>query len=81
MARYKKLKERLKCNKPVRENKGSKTHKVLACQDGEEKLVRFGHTMKDRDNNPEARKNFRARHNCDEKKNKLKAGYWACKNW
>ena len=27
------------------------------------------------------RKNFRSRHNCDEKKDKSTAGYWACKVW
>lgn len=31
--------------------------------------------------NPERRKNFRARHNCDEKKSKMTAGYWSCKMW
>ena len=28
---------------------------------------------------PKARKNFAARHNCDTKKDKTKAGYWACR--
>ena len=28
---------------------------------------------------PKARKNFAARHNCDMKKDKTKAGYWACR--
>jgi len=29
--------------------------------------------------NPKARKNFASRHNCDEKKDRTKAGYWACR--
>jgi len=29
--------------------------------------------------NPKARKSFAARHNCAEKKDKTKAGYWACR--
>ncbi len=29
--------------------------------------------------NPKARKAFAARHNCDMKKDKTKAGYWACR--
>jgi hypothetical protein len=29
--------------------------------------------------NPKARKSFAARHNCDMKKDKTKAGYWACR--
>ena len=28
---------------------------------------------------PKARKSFAARHNCDMKKDKTKAGYWACR--
>ena len=28
---------------------------------------------------PEARKNFAARHNCEQKKDKTKAGYWSCR--
>lgn len=69
------------CNKPRRSSSGDKTHVVKACENGKEKIVRFGHKMKDRDNNPKARKSFRARHKCDQKKSKLKAGYWSCKNW
>lgn len=79
--RFSRLKSKLKCNQPVREKSGEKTHKVKACQNGEEKLVRFGHSMPDGTSNPERRKSFRARHNCSEKKDKLKAGYWSCKNW
>jgi hypothetical protein len=29
--------------------------------------------------NPKARKSFAARHNCAEKKDRTKAGYWACR--
>ena len=28
---------------------------------------------------PEARKSFASRHNCEQKKDKTKAGYWACR--
>ena len=56
------------------------------------KKVNFGHggtsakkkgekTMKIRKNNPKARKNFRARHNCDNPGPKTKARYWSCKKW
>tara|TARA_E500000318_G_scaffold8247_1_gene7520 strand:- start:51679 stop:52509 length:831 start_codon:yes stop_codon:yes gene_type:complete len=56
------------------------------------KKVNFGHggtsakakgekTMKIRRNNPEARKSFRARHNCDNPGPKTKARYWSCKKW
>jgi hypothetical protein len=30
--------------------------------------------------NEKRRKNFHSRHSCSEKKDKTKAGYWACKN-
>ena len=34
-----------------------------------------------RKNNPEARKSFRARHNCDNPGPKTSARYWSCKAW
>jgi hypothetical protein len=37
--------------------------------------------MRIRKNNPGARRNFRARHNCDNPGPKTKARYWSCKNW
>lgn len=47
--------------------------------------VNFGDpNMKIRKSNPEARKSFRARHNCAEKMkkgDKTTAGYWSCKAW
>ena len=51
--------------------------------------VNFGHggssakgkTMKIRKSNPQARKNFRARHNCDSPGPRHKARYWSCRKW
>ena len=40
-----------------------------------------GGTMRIRKSNPQARKNFRARHNCDNPGPKHKARYWACRTW
>lgn len=40
-----------------------------------------GGTMKIRKNNPEARKSFRARHNCDSPGPRHKARYWSCRKW
>ena len=37
--------------------------------------------MKNKNNQDGARENFMARHNCSEKKDKSKAGYWACRVW
>ena len=75
-------KDRMKCNSPRRTSGGSKKFVVKACNDGKEKVVRFGDpNMKIKKSNPKRRKSFRARHKCDQKKDKLSAGYWACKSW
>lgn len=45
-------------------------------------LVKFGDpNMEIKRDNPEKRAAFRARHNCDEKKDKTTPGYWSCKMW
>jgi len=44
--------------------------------------VEFGDpNMSIQRDDPAARKSFRARHNCDQKKDKTTAGYWSCKFW
>ncbi len=44
--------------------------------------VEFGDpNMSIQRDDPKARANFRARHNCDQKKDKTTAGYWSCKFW
>ena len=49
---------------------------------GNVKKVNFGEKgMTIKKNNPEARKSFRARHKCDQKKDKTTAGYWSCRKW
>jgi len=47
---------------------------------GNVKKVTFGDTtgLKVKLDDKEARKNFAARHNCDQQKDKTKAGYWSC---
>jgi hypothetical protein len=44
------------------------------------KKVSFGDTtgLSAKINNPKARKAFAARHNCKNKKDRTKAGYWSC---
>ena len=80
-------KDRMKCNSPryIKEGEpgyGKKQKVVKACQDGKEKIIRFGDAnLEDRSDNPERKSNFRARHNCDDKKDKMTAGYWSCKEW
>ena len=40
-----------------------------------------GGTMRIRKSNPDARKSFRARHNCDNPGPRHKARYWSCRKW
>ena len=48
----------------------------------EVKVVRFGDPdMSIKKDNPERRKSFRARHNCDTATDKFTARYWSCKAW
>ena len=69
-------------NKPKRTPGKSKKFAVLAKEGDKVRLVRFGDpNMKIRKSEPARRKSFRARHKCDQKKSKLTAGYWSCKNW
>ena len=69
-------------NKPKTDKQGGKQYAVAAKEGSKVKLVRFGDAnMENRSDDPERRKNFRARHNCDEKKSKLSAGYWSCSKW
>jgi len=45
-------------------------------------IVRFGDPdMTIKKSNPERRKNFRARHNCDTAKDTTKPRTWSCKAW
>ena len=51
-------------------------------QTGKVKKIAFGDVhggLTAKVSNPKARKAFAARHNCDMKKDKTKAGYWACR--
>ena len=44
--------------------------------------VNFGDpNMRIKKSNPERRKNFRARHNCDSPGPRWKARYWSCRKW
>ena len=67
-------------NSPFRTPGGPKKFAVyVKTPSGNVKIVRFGDpNLRVRNNNPGARKSFRARHKCDTKKDKTKAGYWSC---
>jgi len=79
---------KVKLGKPMQGD--SKKFKVYVKNDkGNVVKVNFGHggssakgkTMRIRKSNPEARKSFRARHNCDNPGPRWKARYWSCKKW
>lgn len=76
------MKKNPKLNHPMRG--GSKKYYVYVRDPRTKniKKISFGDVhggLKARVSNPEARKNFAARHNCKDKKDKTKAGYWACR--
>lgn len=81
---------KLKCNSPRKNESGGKKFVVKACAGGQERIVRFGDASMGhykeggstgKGHGSEGRRsNFKSRHNCAEKKDKLKAGYWSC-NW
>lgn len=69
-------------NKPFRTPGGPKKFAVYV-KDGEKtKKVTFGDpNMTIKKDQPNRRKSFRARHNCDNPGPKTKARYWSCKKW
>lgn len=77
--------EKKTLNKPFRLPSGSnKKFGVYVKNDkGNVVMVKFGDpNMQIRRDNPERRKNFRARHQCDSNPGpKWKARYWSCKFW
>jgi hypothetical protein len=51
-------------------------------KDGKIYVVHYGDpNLPMRRNNPDARRNFLARHNCSDKKDPLAPGFWACLDW
>ena len=74
--------KKVKLNNPVRG--GSKKFYVYVKNEkGNVVKVSFGDStgLSIKRDDPERRKAFRARHNCDQKKDKTTAGYWSCKFW
>ena len=79
-------KDKMACNKP-KKTPGHKTksHVVKACEDGKEKIIRFGQQgVKGAGKNPTTakdkarKKSYYARHNAqDSKPSKMSARYWS----
>jgi hypothetical protein len=72
-----------KLNRPFRTPGGPKKFSVYVKNDkGNIIKVNFGDPgLSIKRDNPARRKNFRARHNCDNPGPKTKARYWSCRNW
>jgi len=73
---------KVKLNKPMQ---GDVSKFKVYVKDGDSvKKVNFGAKGSEnriKKNNPERRKSFRARHNCDNPGPKTKARYWSCRKW
>jgi len=70
--------------KPTKNTGGGKKYKVYVRnpKTGKVKKITYGDSkggLKGNWNNAEARASFAARHNCKDKKDRTKAGYWACR--
>jgi hypothetical protein len=76
---------KVKLNKPFRTPGGPKKFSVYVKNEkGNVVKVNFGSPEKDMDikrDDPERKKSFRARHKCDEQKDRTSPAYWSCKFW
>ena len=76
--------KKVKLNKPIRSSDGPKKFHVYVKDPKTDnvKKVNFGDPdMKIKADNPDAKRSFRARHNCDNPGPKTSARYWSCKAW
>jgi hypothetical protein len=72
----------VKLNKPMAGDVKKFKVYVKDPKTGNVKKVNFGQKgVKIKKNNPERRRSFRARHNCDNPGPKTKARYWSCRKW
>ena len=75
---------KVELGKPMRNSGGGKKYVVYVKNPstGKVKKISFGDKkggLTAKVSNPEARRNFASRHNCKAKKDRLTAGYWACR--
>ena len=76
--------KRVQLNKPFRTSDGKGKFAVYAKNEkGNVVKVNFGDTtgLTIKTSNPDRRRNFRARHNCDNPGPRHKARFWSCKSW
>ena len=75
---------KVKLNDPFREPSGSKRKFGVYVKNKKGNVIKvtFGDpNMEIKRDDPGRRASFRARHNCDQKKDKTTAGYWSCYQW
>ena len=81
-------KAKMKCNAPKRTpSHPTKSHVVKACENGKEKIIRFGQQgvkgsppkKTESEAAAKRRKSFKARHAKNIKKGKMSAAYWSAK--
>lgn len=75
---------KVKIGKPMRNTGGGKKYMVYVKdpKTGKVRKISFGDLkggLTAKVSNPEARRNFASRHNCKSKKDRMTAGYWACR--
>jgi len=75
--------KKVKLGKPFLTPSGPKKRAVYVKNDkGNVVKVNFGDpNMEIKRDSPERRKNYRARHNCDNPGPRWKANYWSCRYW
>ena len=76
--------KKVKVGYPMRNSGGGKKYKVYVKDPstGRIKKITFGDVhggLTAKVSNPDARRSFAARHKCKDKKDRMKAGYWACR--
>lgn len=74
------IRESLLCNKPKAQTQGGKSHVVKACEDGKEKVIRFGQAgVEGSPKGTKRNKAFHDRHAKNIAKGKMSAAFWAAK--
>jgi len=84
MLSFKQYLQEKQLGKPFRTPGGPKKFAVYVRnpESGKEKKVTFGDpNLSIKRDNPERRKAFRARHNCENPGPRTKARYWSCRQW
>ncbi len=78
-------KDKMPCNKPRADSHNGKSHVVKACENGKEKVIRFGQAgvkgspkkEGESESYRKRRESFKARHASNIAKGKMSAAYWA----